>query len=200
MSISRKELRDVVDTYKFYYSRVSGKNNYIFKMTDSRAKMIENFVIAFKELNQTKLLQETALKKYMEYQFTFWYKKDAKYGKGTSIQIEWIIGDKALERWINLNKKHISYVIRKTLKTDVDLKPKPVKKDSKWNSALLELSRIEEIDKAKFLNEEGGLEYCILTTNMYNHKSPNCMLCNFSTDCKKRLKVIYPKIFEVRGY
>ena len=32
MSISRKELRLVVDTFKFYYEKVSKMENFIFKM------------------------------------------------------------------------------------------------------------------------------------------------------------------------
>lgn len=199
MSISRKELRLVVDTYKFYYEKVSKIENYIFKMTDSRAVMIENFINEFKNFNQTPLLQEVALKKFFEFQFNHWYKRDAKFGKGVSIQIEWIIGKQAVERWIKVNKKHVTFVIRKNLKTDNDLRDKNLKKEN-WNELLINTNNSEEFNKAKFLNEKIGLENCLLTTNLYNHKSSNCMICNFSNNCKENLKILYPKINKIRGY
>lgn len=197
MSINRGDLRLVVDTYKFYYEKVNGMNNFIFKMTDSRAKMIENFIIQFKDLNKTKLLQETSLKRFFDYQFNYWYKRDAKYGKGVSIQIEWIIGKQALDRWIKLNKTHISYVVRKNLKKDVDFSTKETKKEN-WK--LIEPQDYDESRKKRFLNSDIGLESCTLNTNMYNHKSKNCMVCIYSSECKELLKEIYPVIYKIRDY
>jgi hypothetical protein len=199
MSISRKELRLVVDTYKFYYEKVSKIENYIFKMTDSRAVMIDNFVNEFKNFNQTPILQETSLKKFFDFQFNHWYKRDGKFGKGVSIQIEWIIGKQAVERYKSVNKKHMSFIVRKNLKADNDFTTTDVKKEN-WNELLININQTEEFNKAKFINKSIGFENCLLTTNLYNHRSSNCLVCKFSTDCKNKLKILYPKIHKIRGY
>jgi hypothetical protein len=199
MSISRTELRLVVDTYKFYYEKVAKVQNFVFKNSDSRMVVITNFILEFKEVNQTKLLQEVALKKYFDFQFNYWYKRDAKYGRGTSIQIEWIIGRQAIDRWKKVNKKYMSFIVRKNLKTDNDFTTKEVKIEN-WNNLLIEINPTEEFNKSKFLNKDIGFEACLLTTNLYNHKSPSCLSCNKSLDCKSRLKIIFPKIYKIRGY
>mgnify|MGYP000007453081 CR=1 FL=1 len=199
MSISRTELKLIVTTYEFYYQKVSGIESYIFKMTDSRAKMIENFVIDFKKMNKTSILQETSIKKFFDFQFNYWYKRDAKFGKGVSIQIEWIIGKKAVERWENVNKKHLSFIVRKNLKSDNDFNQKNVKKEN-WTDLIINTNRNEEFNKSKFLNKSIGLENCLITTNLYNHKSSICLQCNFSLECKEKLKILYPKIHKIRGY
>lgn len=199
MSISRKELRLIVDTYKFYYSKVSGIENYIFKMTDNRVVMIEKFILEFKELQKTNLLQETALKKFFDFQFNHWYRRDAKHGKGISIQLEWIIGRQAIDRWKNVNKKHLSFIVRKNLKTDKDFTKKTKNKEN-WDNLLINTNINEERLKSKFLNEDIGFESCFITTNLYNHKSSNCLNCKFSNECKNVLKETYPAIYKIRGY
>lgn len=199
MSTSRKDLRLVVDTYKFYYEKVSKVNNFVFKMTDTRAVMITNFIKDFKELNKTNILQEVALKRFFDFQFNHWYRRDGKFGKGISIQIEWIIGKQAVERWKNVNKKHIDFVVRKNLKADNDFKDKNIKKEN-WDNILINPQLYEESLKARNLNKNFGMESCMLVTNMYNHKSSNCKVCKFASECKNMLEVLYPKIYKIRGY
>jgi hypothetical protein len=161
--------------------------------------MIDNFVNEFKNFNQTPILQETSLKKFFDFQFNHWYKRDGKFGKGVSIQIEWIIGKQAVERYKSVNKKHMSFIVRKNLKADNDFTTTDVKKEN-WNELLININQTEEFNKAKFINKSIGFENCLLTTNLYNHRSSNCLVCKFSTDCKKKLKILYPKIHKIRGY
>lgn len=199
MSTNKNELRLVVDTFKFYYIRVSKIENFIFKINDSRVVMINNFIEDFKVMNETKILQEKSLKKFFDFQFNYWYRKDSKYGKGVGIQIEWIIGKQAVERWKKANKKHLTFIVSKNLKADNDFKIKGIQKEN-WRELIINVSPTEEIIKSKFINEEIGFELCSLNTNLYNHKSLNCMVCLFSEKCKETLKILYPKIYQIRGY
>ena len=200
MQTSRTEFRKIVDYFREYYQTVTKNKDYKVTMTDNKAKLVENFIISFKNHYNTNLLQDDILKKYFDYQFNYWYKKDAKYGKGTSIQLEWILGKQAIKRWIDVDKKHLSFIVRKNLKKHNDFSKIKLKKKSENLKVYTELNEFEENKKSKFLNKDIGLEYCLQNTNMYNHKSLNCVSCNFRNDCKQNLKVIYPIIFKIRGY
>lgn len=195
---SKKELRLVIDTFKFYYSKVSNISNYVFKNSDSRIKVINDFIIEFKNITKSTFLQEIILNSYFDYQFNYWYKRNTKYGKGIGIQIEWIIGKKALNRWIKEDKKYLNYKIRKNLKTDVNLNKKT--KVSKNLKNFTKIVDHEEIQKQKYLNTEFGLEMCILFTTLYNHKSNNCLKCANSDKCKMYLKKHLFNVYKLRGY
>lgn len=200
MSTSKKEFRTVIDLFRNYYIVITKNENFRVSMSDSRAKVVEGFIVDFKKLYSTNILQDKILKSYFDFQFNYWYRKDAKYGKGTSIQIEWIIGNKAVERWKNDSKRYLSFKVRKNLKKDNDFTKIRKKVDVKRLSVFIEVQEREERLKAKNLNMENCLEICTLNTTLYNHKSSNCMSCKFKKECKKNLKSMYPAIYKLRGY
>lgn len=200
MQTSKAEFRKVVDYFREYYQAVTKNKDYKVTMTDNKAKVVENFILLFKQNYNTNLLQDDILKKYFDYQFNFWYKKDAKYGKGTSIQLEWILGKQALQRWNDVDKKHLSFIVRKNLKKHNDFSKVKLKKKKSEFKVYIEVNEFEEIKKSKFINKDIGLEYCLQNTNMYNHKSQNCVSCKFKQECKQNLKIIYPIIYKIRGY
>jgi len=196
---NKKELRMIVDTFTFFYKKISGKQNFIFKNSDAISVMIHKFVIEFKELNKTNLLQKKAVDSYFSFQFNQLYTHSVNFDKNKSIQLNWIIGKTALEHWKKANKKHLNFIVRKNLKTFHDLRDTE-KKTEDWSDLITKTNQIEEANKERFLNEENGFIYCQMMTNLYNHKSKNCLICDFSVECKQMLKVLYPKIYISRGY
>lgn len=194
----KKELKLVVELYKTYYKQITNNHSFRMHMSDNRATMVYNFINNFLDLTKSNFVQEDALKKFMEFQFNYWYKRNAKYGAGTSIQLEWIIGKKAIKRWEEADKKYISWIIRKNLKKDHKIVVK--KKDNQYDSVALNISIVEEFEKERFFNTVKGYWNCIINTTMYNHKSEFCMQCNKSSKCKDNLKSKFPKIYKKRGY
>lgn len=186
--ISRKDLRLIVDTFLECYVETMGKDT-SFRMTDSKKILIENFATKFGKL------QKTNLKSYMLYQFRIY--KD----RGKVIQLNWILGNKSLERWNDRSKKQKKYI---TLINNKDLrnyKKKKLKIENEiQDSYFIELNEIEEKEKELFFNTDKCFVNCSLNTTLYNHKSKFCMNCKFKDKCKKELKNKYPKIYKMRGY
>jgi hypothetical protein len=198
-----KDLRLVVDLYKYHIIQITKNASYKFKMTPTRNQMILNFIELFKSMTNSDFVAEDNLRKFMEYQFNYWYKHDAKYGKGTSIQIEWIIGSKAIERWksrTDKQKKKTDFIIRKNLKKDVKFSEVDKTASDDYKRILLKVRDSEENEKARFYNTSKGFSYCLISTSLYNHKSKYCSLCNKSSECKKYLEENFNKVYKVRGY
>jgi len=197
-----KDLRLLVDVFKYYYIAITKNEGYRFNMTDSRKKMMLDFIQDFKTHTNSTIIQEDYLRKFVEYQFNYWYAQDTKYGKGTGIQPEWILGTKAWKRWLSRTEKQkakTDFIIRKGLKKDVKLKK--VKKYNKGaGKHFLNLNDAEEIEKELFYNTAKGFVNCMVNTTLYNHKSTKCAMCKYSTKCKKELRLTYPSVNKLRGY
>ncbi len=195
--MKKSELRLVVKLFKYYYSEIFNATGYRFKITDSKEKTIENFIAGIKEYTKSTELQNDYMEKYFEFQFNHWYKYSSQ-SEVKSVQIEWIVGKKALERWKNTDKEIAAFVVRKNLKTDVNFTSKLEKEN--WDNILLNINPIEEKDKQRFFGTVKGYNYCLALTTLYNHKSPLCMQCFKSKECKSDLEKMYPKIYKKRGY
>ena len=198
-----KDLRLVVDLYKYHIVQITKNKSYKFKMTPNRNQMILNFIQIFKKITDANFIAEDNLRKFMEYQFNYWYKHDAKYGKGTSIQIEWIIGSKAIERWnsrTDKQKKKTDFIIRKNLKKDIKFNEVDKTASDDYKRILLDVRDSEEIEKKRFHNTSKGFAYCLISTSLYNHKSKYCSLCDKSSECKLFLKENFIKVYKIRGY
>ncbi len=196
--MKKSELRLIVNLFKLYYSSVFKTKNFRFAITDSKEKTIEGFVVSIKKITKSPILQEDYLKQYFEFQFNHWYKHTVVSKSVKNIQIEWIVGKKAIDRWNRSDRALSSFIVRKNFKTDIDVREKIKKED--YNNILLNLNNIEENEKERFHNTVKGHYNCIINTTLYNHKSLNCLNCSKRTDCKKLLKSEFPKIFKKRGY
>lgn len=197
-----KDLRIVVDTFKYYYKSVTKNESYRFKMSDGRMTSILKFIDIFKSEYGTNFVQKDYLKMYMEFQFNYWYKQDAKYGQGTSIQIEWIIGKKAWKRWNSRTEKHkqvTSHIVRKNFKSDVKLKSDK-KHNEGWAKTMLHIKDVEEFEKEMFFNSAKGFVNCSINTTLFNHKSILCFRCKYKAKCKEELKNTYPNVYKIREY
>ena len=197
-----KELRLVVDTFNYYYKSITKNESYRFKMSDNRKVLIENFIARFKAESSSMILQKDHLNLFMEFQFNYWYRKDAKYGKGTSIQVEWIIGNKAFKRWNDRTEKQkraTPYLVRKKLKSEVKLK-KRTKDNEGWLKSFLEIKSWEEQEKEMFHDTFKGLTNCLINTTLYYHKSTWCSKCKNKMKCKAELRESHPIVYSKRGY
>ena len=197
-----KEVRLVVNKFKYHYKAITGNEAFRMNMTETRLTMTKSFISKVKDFNNTTILGEDYLRSYMEFQFNYWFEHDAKYGKGTSIQLEWIIGNKAWKRWIGRSEKYkkaTSHFVRKNLKRKIKFKIDGVRNKG-WGDSMKRVNDIEEFEKSMFYNSAKGFINCTLNTTMYNHKSIKCVTCKYKEKCQVQLKEQLPSVYSLRGY
>jgi hypothetical protein len=200
--MKNKEVKLVVDKFKYHYKAVTGDESFRLNMTTTRLTMTLNFIDYMKKMTNSPILGEDYLKSFMEFQFNHWFQHEGKFGKGTSIQLEWIIGKKALKRWFDRSEKYkraTDIIVRKNLKKKVVFKLDGVRNEG-WSKTMLEVREVEEFEKEMFFNTAKGFVNCTLNTTLYHHKSKFCMECKYKDKCKEQLKEQYPIVSKLRGY
>jgi len=195
----KAELRMVIDSFKHFYMKTNKLERFFVKMSDKREEFIYGFIEKFKEQTCSPEIQIHALNKFVEYQFNHYIAVNAWSGAMT-IRVEWIFGSTSLKRWSEVDKRKASYHVRQKFKMMVDLTVDVRPPKDIFNRLYIEINQVEENDKLRFLNTDLGIESCILTTTLYNHKSSHCLNCAFAKHCKDILKEMYPRIYELRKY
>lgn len=170
------------------------KRHYVLSPTFTQKNKLKKFIVDFKL--ETGALDFELLFRYISFQFNYWSTLD--YNKRSGIEIDWIFGKKAIDRWkkkplgyyfyverdfvkkFNINQKSLELLFNKIEKNSTGLKD--------WE---------EDIKKKKF-NTELGFSYCIDNTSLYNKESSLCLSCNNSESCKEMLKSLYPNIYKKR--
>lgn len=197
-----KEVKLVVEKFKYHYKAITGDESFRLNMTETRLTMTLNFIKEIKNFTNSPLLGEDYVKSFMEFQFNYWFEHEGKYGRGTSVQLEWIIGKKALKRWFDRSEKFkraTNKIVRKNLKKKVKFKLDGVRNEG-WSKTMTELRPIEEFEKEMFFNTAKGFVNCTLNTTLYHHKSKFCMSCKYKDKCRVELKEQFPIVFKLRGY
>jgi hypothetical protein len=197
-----KEVKLVVEKFKYHYKAITNDESFRLNMTENRLTMTLNFIKEMKNFTNSPLLGEDYVKSFMEFQFNYWFEHEGKYGRGTSVQLEWIIGKKALKRWFERSEKFkraTNKIVRKNLKKKVKFKLDGVRNEG-WGKTMLELREVDEFEKGMFFNTAKGFVNCTLNTTLYHHKSKFCMECKYKDKCKEQLKEQFPIVSKLRGY
>ena len=191
-------------TYEQQYSKIK---NYQFtvRLNKNDEAMMDNFITDLLiRLNQSNIGNDF-ISSYVESQFAYWLSLDTKLGAKT-IPLNWVFGKKALDRWFQTSYSANKFKTKIKLK-NVGIKSIKSKNKEDLNTSknillktFVELSEVEEAMKSKALNKEYGFLNCVQTTTMFNHKSPNCLVCDFQIKCKAFLSTNYKTINKARGY
>lgn len=152
---------------------------------------------------------------YFNYQFTYWdfifqQKKDK--GEDYLIQLHWILGQKALKRFLSRTDKdtyfyHSSFYPKYKINREdlfklfekynffVETEDKEgiEKKEQK-----LFLNDVEENIKKRKYNTLEGFYLCQEFSTLFKYNSPLCKKCNYKDICKKELKKNFPDLFSKR--
>jgi hypothetical protein len=142
-----KEVKLVVEKFKYHYKAITNDESFRLNMTENRLTMTLNFIKEMKNFTNSPLLGEDYVKSFMEFQFNYWFEHEGKYGRGTSVQLEWIIGKKALKRWFERSEKFkraTNKIVRKNLKKKVKFKLDGVRNEG-WGKTMLELREVDEV-------------------------------------------------------
>lgn len=196
--------------FQEYYRQVTLNQDFVFELdkTGKREKLINRFIDYVDTKYDLKSVGMDFLINFIESGFNLYFDaKHLKYGT-KSIQIEWIIGSKAIERYEKIRDKDNKYFrkfrkIRKdiTLRISDKFKSASITNVKAINELLISGTLdFYESEKAKFYNTSEGLLWCMMNTTLYNHKSKLCSVCSNRNKCKQILKENYPKLYTIRGY
>lgn len=170
------------------------KRPYTLSPTFAQKTQLNKFINDFKL--ETGALDFDLLFRYIAFQFNYWSTLD--YTSRSGIEVNWIFGKKAIDRWKKKPLGYYFYVDR-----DFIQKYKIKEKELKLLFERIEKNPVglkdwEENIKKKHFNTELGFSYCIDNTSLYNTESSLCLSCNNSESCKKTLKFLYPNIYKKR--
>jgi hypothetical protein len=196
--------------YQEYYRQVTLNQDYVFELDEAgkKKKVINKFLDFVDEKYSLKSIGLEYLVNFIESGFNLYFDaKHLKYGV-RSIQIEWIIGSKAIERYEKIKDIDNKY-FRKNRKIRQDIKLRVLDKfkhsslpNRQAIKQLLTDGNVEfyEAEKQRFYDTAEGLAWCMLNTTLYNHKSSLCEACTNRNKCKQILGENYPKLYQLRGY
>jgi len=186
----------IINIYIYFYQKITGSLK-TYEPKDREKKLIENFIKKLdKEVGKGSWGFDY-LFNYFAFQFEYWRDKETQI---KSFYLSWFLGNKAFDRWKNKNENYYyfceegilkEYKINKNLLSSLILS---TQKD------FIQLKTYIEIEKQRYYNEDKGFNHCLISTDLYNHRSTLCLTCKFKVDCKQTLKQIYPFIYEKRGY
>lgn len=114
---------------------------------------------------------------YLCYQFTYWTSKRTRFDH--KIQVSWILGPKAIERWNNKPESWNYYV-------DEFLKKKAIRRPTAYHKAE-GLALLNEDDRKRYSSQVDGFLSCI-NEDLYNERSITCLTCKNRQICKKMIE------------
>lgn len=190
------KFEDIVLYYEYFYKKTKQSEKYKFIPSEKSKKIIVKFLSTLDKRYNLKTLGNNYLWKYFNFQFKYWDELTitAFWGK---MQIEYIIGDKAFQRYLDRNKEF-----------DFTLESENNELVKKYNLRLSELTVSKKVNKSKrtdlfikksFYNTERGFATCLMLTTLFNPNHSICLTCNYKPQCKELLKANYPQIYESRG-
>jgi hypothetical protein len=130
--------------------------------------------------------------------FVFQFSQKHDWATSMKIQLNWIIGKKAFDTWVNRNEHHSYFSGKFTQEYDINVYEL---KQQLFELELQEqgLDPAEELEKERF-DGSARLFNCLQNTTLYNHKSPTCISCSERVHCKNFLLKQNKRLYEQRGY
>lgn len=164
----------IKEIYEHIYSYYSGQRIYELKLTEKVSKIIDSFN---KELKKHYFgsVDEEFLFNFTVYQFRYYEDKQTRFGKGR-VQLNWILGKKAIERWQNKPKKWLYFNDLFVSRYNIPAIHKKVKNDIK------KTTYVNSIERKRFFNTEMGLVHCT-QLKLFDRFSKECLICKHKEIC-----------------
>lgn len=177
--------------YVYFLNKFSEKR-YSISFNEKNLKTVQSFFKLLEKKHDLDQLDVNWFFNYFLITFSFYFNKDLKQGNKT--YLNWILGKKSYEKYVNLNKDQLYYVRQFKIEKKINLYD-----FIKWYKISdIGLTEREEFERKRFLNTTDGLLNCIEGTTLYHNKSLVCMLCKNKEDCKESLKKIYSQFYKER--
>lgn len=208
-NIQPKRQQDLVSLclkfHEKFYGAVNKLDDFVFTATRTEHQMMFKFIELVNSQYGLRNVDELWFFNYVESNWNYYFdKKGMKFGK-MSIQLNWIFGEKAFIRYVQIKEIDDNYFSKcRKINIDLGLNIFPTITDLKgknfYDLNIRSAVFSEDIERRRFHNTPEGFYWCSSNTSLYNHKSSFCAVCRFNQDCKKRLKQSSPNVFKSRGY
>lgn len=152
----------------------------------------------FVEYYENVYIGEEFIKTFAQYGIQSWFNPSMSETQKANCRFSWIFLAAAIKRWNALGAETNVNITRKCLKTIYEIGDNKIR--SQLSNVYNQIRNSEERLKERYHNRKRGLEWCIANTTLYFHRSSFCASCIHKLDCKKILKLNYPKIYKLRGY
>jgi hypothetical protein len=165
----------VKSTYEHIYSNVSGFPDYEIQLNKKNKTTLDNFTKRLE--NEFKgAIDKQFLQTFILFQFLYYDDKKTRLGKGR-VYLNWILGEKAIERWKNKHERWFYFVEEYRKSLDI---PNIVEKQA-IDSEKVSLHRQRE--RKRFWGSEMGFLHCY-EFELYEKYSSECLSCKFKNNCK----------------
>ena len=160
--------KEEVWRYLNFFSLKINKTSYQQNVTQK--KMVDNFVEKFPKGS----LGPWFLWSFISFQFAYWGEKD--FNQRKQIELNWIIGQKAIDRWDNRNKEWQYF-------TQLFLNKKGITNTLNKNCERISIKDILEKERSLYLNTEAGILHCMMEGLVFNRHSESCKKCTNQNEC-----------------
>lgn len=165
----------IKQTYENIYSIVSGFQDYEVKLNPTNKKILNSFVKRLE--NEFKGgIDEQFLQTFILYQFLYYDSKKTRLGKG-KVYLNWILGEKAIERYKNKNENWFYFVeeYRKYLGISSIAEKEVIDQEK--------VSLHKQRERKRFFGSERGWLHC-QENELFEKYSSECLSCKFKHNCK----------------
>jgi hypothetical protein len=164
----------VKSTYENIYSVVSGFNDCQVKLNQTNKKVLDSFIKRLE--NEFKgAIDEQFLQTFILFQFLYYDSKKTRLGKGR-VYLNWILGEKAIERWKNKHENWFYFVEQYRKSLDIPNVPEKHVIDTE------KVSLHRQRERKRFWGSYEGFLHC-LTEELHEKYSSECLSCKFKNNC-----------------
>lgn len=167
----------------------------IISFSQRNKQICDDFLQKLNELYHIETIGVDFLWNYLIFQFEYWKKLDLE-SRGKAIDISYVYGKRALDRYINRDQNFDWQISERARTYDKKAFEKKVNlqtlidKDSRYNA--------DDLYREKFFNTDLGLSNCITYTSLFDYASNYCKECIFKDQCIETQKQLYPTIYRNR--
>ena len=169
-------VKKVIGIYQLVYGKYINNLRYKFNNSKRNQKYIENFIKLVNEKVGSESIDETFFWNFTLFQFEFFNGSNGK--SDVDIQVNWIYGKKAFERWLKRDMIHWEYFVD-NFKKEFNIKT-PIKLTINIEEGA-EYRR--NIERKRFYNTEEGFYYCQMMI-LFDEDNDICKECKFLKDCR----------------
>lgn len=184
----------VIRLYNYFYNKIYERNFRLDLAVGKQQKMVENFLRALSMYYPG--IDSIGINFLIQY-FAWSFKVRSEQKTKRNISLGWIVGKKALERFINRKSGEDYYV--EAFLHEYRINIDDLRSQFSQEEDKPQLDPAEEMEKVRFTGE-ARLFNCLNKTTLYNHRSLNCIGCENRLACKSLLKRNHPKLYNKRGY
>lgn len=159
--------------YEYFYSKISGQQNYIYKLRKQERSCVESF------LKQVDGWGDESLFNYLLFAFSKYEGLDTNQGRN-NIKIMWVFGTKTFNEYKNRDVERNSYYSNLMGKTYRIKKEDLIEQES----VKLSFGLLNQKERRRFQDKDRQFLHCI-ENELYDEKSSDCIICSKRKECLK---------------